>query len=434
LFLRATQKLIKDSQLIDYVKMILRGYPPSKLEAIPFLDFYYNMNPNTGEIKTKNRKGQTITPFKNAFFRGLEFRIYDKGTITISGSLHKFWNNGLHNYNDFDINGIKDVIRDFKTLFDIHFCQCILKGLEIGINIEPPMQTNYILQYCFLHKTLPFEFKYHSDEGRYIQAQHSQYIIKIYNKKLHYNKRGVLDDLNEIMRFEIKYNKMQKLNERGIYSLNDLVEYGLHNFKMDLIKEWENVLLYDSTIHHSTRKLKDYNNLIYWTELLNRKSKSSFHKHRKILAELTRLNSQNIQKQIAKIMDDKIDLLTEKGTRIDPLYIKSITTPQQLNTPRSKDKVCEVTGVNISMQKDRSVLLSHTGLKYYHQYDKRIFEQIKRRFLRSHWNNSDFEIQIMELAHNIRNQKSNQKIKEQRRYSDNQFNLLDSFGDLRTAI
>jgi hypothetical protein len=434
LFLRATQKLIKDSQLIDYVKMILRDYPPSKLEEIPFLDFYYNINLSTGEIKSKNRKGQTITPFKNAFFRGLEFRIYDTGTITISGSLHKFWNKGLHNYNDFDINGIRDVAKDFKTLFDIDFCQCILKGLEIGINIEPPMQTNDILQYCFLHKTLPFEFKHHSDEGRYIQAQHSQYIVKIYNKKLHYNKRGILNDLNEIMRFEIKYTKMQKLNERGIYSLNDLVVYGLHNFKMDIIKEWENVLFYDRTIQHSTIKLKDYNNVIYWIELLSRESKSSFNKHRKILSEFTRLYSQNIQKQITEIMKYKIELLTEKGTQIDPLNIKSITTPLRLNTLTSKDKVCEVTGVNISMQKDESILLSHSGLKYYHQYDKRIFVQIKRRYLSSLWNDSEFEIQIKAIAHNIRNQKSNQKIKEQRRYSENQFNLLVSFGDLRKAI
>jgi hypothetical protein len=30
------------------------------------------------------------------------------------------------------------------------------------------------------------------------------------------------------MRFEIKYTKMQKLNERGIYNLQGLTSYGLH--------------------------------------------------------------------------------------------------------------------------------------------------------------------------------------------------------------
>jgi hypothetical protein len=124
-------------------------------------------------------------------------------------------------------------------------------------------------------------------------------------------------------------------------------------------------------------------------------------------------------------MKYKIELLTEKGTQIDPLYIKSITTPLRLNTLTSKDKVCKITGLNISMQKDESILLSHTGLKYYHQYDKRIFEQVKRRFLRSHWNNSDFEIQIIKLAHNIRNQKSNQKIKQSRLYPLHQQRLFD---------
>ena len=158
----------------------------SNLEANPLLDFYDNINLSTGEIKTTNKIGDKITPYKNAFYNGLEFRIYDTGTITLAGSLHKYWNNGAHNYNDFNLDALNSILKDLNTKFGIVPENCILKCLEIGINVVPPMPTNEILNYCFLHKTLPFEYKHNSDEGRYKQVQHSQYIIKIYNKALHY--------------------------------------------------------------------------------------------------------------------------------------------------------------------------------------------------------------------------------------------------------
>ena len=150
---------------------------------------------------------------------------------------------------------------------------------------------------------------------------------------------------------------MQKINERGIFNLQDLINYGLHNFKQDLLKEWENVLYFDNT------------------------------------------------------------------TRIDPLTILS----KQVVLNNSNNHTCKVTGVNISMQKKNSILLSHTGLKYYYETDKRIFEQIKRRYLSKIWFTSNFEIQIKEIAHNIRNTDSNQRIKQNKLYNSQQINLLNQF-------
>lgn len=329
---------------------------PSILEINPLLDFYETINLTTGEMKTTNRNGNKVTPSKNASYNGLEFKIYDTGTITFTGSLHKYWNNGAHNYNDFKIDSVVWVLNDLKTKFDIEPGQCILKCLEIGINITPPIATNTILDNCFLHKTKPFEYQKNSDEGKYKQVQHSQYLIKIYNKALHYISKGFEID-TEIMRFEIKYTKMQKINERGIFNLQDLINYGLHNFKQDLLKEWENVLYFDNT------------------------------------------------------------------TRIDPLTILS----KQVVLNNSNNHTCKVTGVNISMQKKNSILLSHTGLKYYYETDKRIFEQIKRRYLSKIWFTSNFEIQIKEIAHNIRNTDSNQRIKQNKLYNSQQINLLNQF-------
>jgi hypothetical protein len=119
-----------------------------------------------------------------------------------------------------------------------------------------------------------------------------------------------------------------------------------------------------------------------------------------------------MQFQIAEIMSNKIDFLNTNTTQIDPLTI------------RSKRVVCQVTNIDISMQKDNSILLSHTGLKHYFKNDKKVFEQIKRRYLSKRWSSADFDTQVKEIAHNIRNANSNKRIKQGRIYKPQQFNLL----------
>ena len=399
---------------------------PDILGANPLLDFYDNINISTGEIKTTNRHGQIITPFKNALYNGLEFKIYDNGTITLSGSLHKYWNKGAHNYNDFNFNAFTDVLNDLKSKFNIVLENCILKCLEVGINIIPTLPTNQILDYCFLHKTKPFENIINSDEGKYKQVQHSQYIIKIYNKALHYKSKE-FDIQTEILRFEIKYKKMQKLNEQGIYNLKDLFEYGLHNFKDEVLTEFNNILFYDNTIQSDSKQLVHYKNPLYWIGLLNRPKNDLFNYHRKHLKKIILTSSQNIQLQTAEIMSKKIGFLNSNTTQIDPLIILSKHVVS-LNQITSKNTLCKVTGFNISMQKDNSILLSHTGLKYYFKTDRKIFEQLKRKYLSNQWSGANFETQIKEIAHNIRNTKSNQTIKQKKIYQPQQTNLLFYYG------
>jgi hypothetical protein len=400
--------------LVDYIKILIKDLNPAILEANPLLDFFDNINLGTGEIKTVNRHGNKITPYKNAFYNGLEFRIYDTGTVNLSGSLHKYWNSGAHNYNDFNFAAFLWVLMDLNTKFAIRPTQCILKCLEIGVNIIPPIPTNEILDYCFLHKTNPFEYSKNSNEGKYKQVEHSQYIVKIYNKALHY-KKDYPEIKTEIMRFEIKYTKMQKLNERGIYTLNDLSNYGLHNFKNELLCEFNNILFYDTTIRSKYKSLTNYKNPLYWVELLTNKQRDLFNYHRKQLKNITSQSSDKIQFNTTEIMSKKIDFLNTKTTQIDTLIILS------------KRVVCPITNINISMQKDNSILLSHTGLKYYFKNDKKIFEQIKRKYLSKVWINSNFETQIKEIAHNIRNAKSNQSIKQKTIYKTYQTNLLNHF-------
>lgn len=417
--------------MIDFVKIYLKDFNPSILEGNTRLDFFDNIDLSTGQIRTTNRNGKKITPYKNEFYNGLEFRIYDNGRTTIQGSLHKFWNSGAHNYNDFNFSAFSDVLDTLKKDFGIQPEQCILNCLEVGINVTPPIPTNDILDYCFLHKTKPFEYQKNSDEGKYKQCEHAHYFIKLYNKALHYKKQGFIIE-SEIMRFEIKYKKMERVNNLGIYTLNDILNKGFGIFKNELLTEWQNILFYDTTIVSNSKRLTNYKNPLYWSDLVSKPTKSNYYKHRGFLKDLTIKFSENRHQILTEIMNQKIDYLDNRGASFDPLIIKSIHTPLLKTIDAINDTFCKVTKVNISMQKDSSLLLSHTGLKYYFKTDKKIFEQIKRRYLSKRWYNSDFETQIKEIAHNIRNHRSNQNIKRTKIYQSKQFNLLSNF-DLETA-
>ena len=82
----------------------------------------------------------------------------------------------------------------------------------------------------------------------------------------------------------------------------------------------------------------------------------------------------------------------------------------------NEPRLCKVTRLDISMQKADSILLSHTGLRYYHATEPTTFYRVLNKYLSRKWMNADFEKQIKELAHNIRNRHNRMT-----RYRDNKY-------------
>ncbi|TXB66861.1 hypothetical protein FRY74_01360 [Vicingus serpentipes] len=293
------------------------NYSANNLLESNLLNFGRNINEATGEIINTNKKGETITPHQTAYYKGLTFVIYDTGSIFISGSIHKYYYNGLHNFKDFGIHEINHVLNDFKDNFKITPEQCILKNIELGANLIPPIKTETILNGCLLHKTKPFEFKYNSDEGKYLQCSHSQYWVKIYDKRKHYQKHFNIE--NDILRFELKFNRMEYFNKKDIYTLKDLIKSNLRRFKDRLLTEWNNVLFYDKTSINKSQKQLQYSNPYYWLELKSQ----NFKYHRNELNKLINQNPKNIKGQITKLLSKKIDIVNSKTNQNDTLYILS---------------------------------------------------------------------------------------------------------------
>lgn len=230
------------------------------------------------ELVVRSETGEPVYPYEEAKYKNLVFMLYDTGFLKISGSLHKFKNDGLHNYDNFTHSKLCEVLREFQNFFGLDLKKCEIHNIEFGVNITPFIDTAATLDYLLNHKNKMFDSE---ENGNYRQAKHRQYICKLYNKAYQNNLREPL------MRWELKFIKMEKINRLGIYCLNDLLETGwMKPVGKMILAEWHNVLIYDITLQkanldYKTRevKLNQWNNPMYWKGLNKHKKRRELEKY-----------------------------------------------------------------------------------------------------------------------------------------------------------
>jgi hypothetical protein len=252
------------------------------------------------ESKTNktNSDGELI---KSSYYdKGIYFQRFKSGTILIRGSFHIYFNDGLHNYNDFTFSNFKDVVEEMCLKYSLNPINCILQNIEYGVNLSIKYNVDEVLSNLLFHKgKTPCK----DLDTSYI-FRHSNFRLKIYNKSLQYKRFGIEDN---IIRFE---NAIQRSVELPTYiiSLEDLtVRSNLKCFNVDLLEKWSEVLLNDFTLNKSTLKTRDklklmrYSNSRYWQETLSNRR----HRPKKHFKELIMNHSENVHEYIYKEIEKK---------------------------------------------------------------------------------------------------------------------------------
>jgi len=228
----------------------------------------------------------------------IKVKVY-QNSIFLQGSLHKFYNEGEHNHNDFNLSAFRDVLRRLFELFRVTPENLNLICIEYGVNILPPIESNKIINHLFQHKRIEFESKISNDKGNYRQAEHNEYIVKIYNKAKQFR-------LNyEVLRIEIKETNLRHHRARGIFTLKDFIHSDKTTFINSLIDKWNEVIYYDCT-NENTDKWNKYNNVNYWRDSAKNISSKNFNKHRLRLKEINETLGQNIQGKVSNLILSKI--------------------------------------------------------------------------------------------------------------------------------
>ena len=234
--------------MIDYIKLSSRLNATEMADLRNKIDFFESINGSTGEPEKILANGKKASYRSTAWIKNIKLDLFPKGYIELAGSLHKYYNDGKHNYNQF---GIKEAEIALKQLIEVTRLQlpCYkVRSVEVGVNLTPPIPSDDIINNALMYKRKPFEAKHRNDEGNYNQVKLYEYLVKLYNKRLHYEIQGY-NIGHEILRFELKINKMRMLAKYRVFTLEDLLN-NVEDIARDLLpKAWKEVLLYDPTMN-----------------------------------------------------------------------------------------------------------------------------------------------------------------------------------------
>ncbi|KAA1247980.1 hypothetical protein [Aquimarina sp. RZ0] len=125
--------------VVDFIKVHIREFNMQHLEENENLEFTREFVCSTGELKPK----------KKASYKNLVFTLYDSGLLIIQGSIHKYKNDGIHNYDDFSLNQIVEVLDEISIKFNLPLNKCRLRNFEVGVNINPQKKAETILIILF---------------------------------------------------------------------------------------------------------------------------------------------------------------------------------------------------------------------------------------------------------------------------------------------
>ncbi len=337
-------------------------------------EFHTPINTDDGTIKTKQKKDKSIngkivesdykTIKHTAKYQTYELVINEvirtnrqtKYYLKINGSLHKNKFEGA-NYERFYHTDVINEIYNLCTTLEIDSKTVKIDGLEFGVNIKTDfIPHSFLTEYLIRYKHLQFNQYAPDRRNRRLgyECVLSQYRVKVYDKGLQF-------DLSyNLMRFELKFKTMQKVNDCGIYKIHDLTDKN----KIDILKgllldAWNDVLLYEP-METENVNLTDLqreliqcgNNPKYWSKL-HKTNKTKYNYHRAVLKELIRNYGNGYHSNLLALIGTEWHYLLNPV--FDEFTIKIKGKLVESDTPR---RYCISCNKEITHQKDNSKFCS----------------------------------------------------------------------------
>jgi len=267
-----------------------------------------------------NNGGEILDKARTSEHRGLFF-ILKNNNVKLKGSLHKYWNNGNHNYNDYFFTNLQQTIFELSENFRINPDKSILNNLEFGVNVQMKYTSAEVFRSIVNYKGTPFN-KFSISGAKGIECETDNFYIKIYDKGHQYNQPG------NLLRFEIKVRKMKFFKDRDIKinSLATLLNYSeIIKLKRVIIGIFNEILFTDNNINQNNLTpanrliLSQGSNAKYWEQLKpdskefegGNKSKEYIRKRKKYHRKRDKFKLL-IEKYSTSTMQKDISLLIEK--------------------------------------------------------------------------------------------------------------------------
>ena len=198
--------------MIDGIHVRVHGKSLLNIMCSDKLDFR-----NVGNKNESKYKGLIITVFTSSL------------TCLIRGSIHKFYNDGLHNADLFTLQDFQAALEQLEIELCIYPDDLQLLRIEIGMNVPINYSTrSFIEMIALINGKKPTRIKYG------VELKFNQYSIKVYAKSLQY-KNFTQDN---IIRIEVAYARMIKFRHDigHAVTLKDLLNKHLWNKMIEVLE------------------------------------------------------------------------------------------------------------------------------------------------------------------------------------------------------
>lgn len=366
--------------MIDGVKISCDTIDARTWEKTEELEFFTSVSCATGEMMQR----------KEAKFKGLSF-VVTRTVINpyhgfISGSLHKYKNNGLHNSDDFTFADIVKVVEDLNNKFGLIPEKTPLHRLEIGANIELPFKAKRFIDGAICHKGEAFNKMSRKNGFIGCICEHTDYDIKLYDK-------GTQERLNKnLLRVEIRFKRMRILGENIKTLLDICKEANLKHISNLFLEKIKEIIFFDkqSKLKAITEpqklRFERYGNPYYWAG----KNRDQYYKARQKYKELVRkYGCLDLQNLLLELLGEKlVYLINDKPKKGDVFHgfindckhkeratfstleymLENVAKEREKTEDEQRDKnykqmndkkrYCKICGRDISNQKKGSVFCS----------------------------------------------------------------------------
>lgn len=231
--------------------------------------------------------------------------------LEITGSLHKRHFNG-NNYQDFSYPMLREQIEFIKSLKGLGTLH--LKNVEFGLNVNVDFDIlDYLISSVIVYKGDRFNYYNPGSNGMRIgvyQQMASKVAIKLYNKSIQSNTFG------NLLRYEIKYTRMQKLNKIGIYSIDDLlIKEKLNKLFIEYKRMFNNIILIETPRIKLSEKQEEYHlkcsNPNYWQNLKKNASNTEYQNKKRTFMKFQENYCYNRKKELTSVFESKYMELIE---------------------------------------------------------------------------------------------------------------------------
>lgn len=213
-----------------------------------------------------------------AKYKGLILDRYTQ-SCKINGSIHKYFNNGVHNYNDFTLSNYITALNDLSKVLNITPGFIRIGRIEIGVNIDLDIDTDVNE---FLSSVFMLEYKIPEMLGQIgFIFKFREYDLKIYSKELEKCRDRLRIEL--VVKHKSKRDVIIKEFAPFCNTLEDLTNSNVWRaFGLELLKVFGNIIIIDKeNIDYGSLNPKEEKILIngsnpfYWKKDWSRQTRNN---------------------------------------------------------------------------------------------------------------------------------------------------------------